>query len=430
MDQWPVRGVLSPLVLSRDERIDFPHVSGVARGSAVCTSPVWSLQESCDSPGDAGVVCTPATPVAVLAIVGAAPPWPVDVPRQRRLGVEPSSLPTGSRRDVPRPLLAPPVVRVAPWPGLVRMAQPDPRAALWAPLCVHRLARLVTTDRGDGVAPASDHRVHRLHQACLCLQPMAAPHCPYRALLTGHRLPARGAAGLVTARGRRGGWPHVDAQAVTPGLTLLNVSGMGEAGLARVPGQSPVASMVRQDRLTALEHCPRGMSDAPSIRLAPHRRTASTGQRARDRLFQAVQGHGGEYGRGRATVRCPRVGGTPCTLVAPANLQPGGALPAPGRRRVQRASPGVVVEAIAALGDVRLQHPRRLRVELDRARAKRIPGAPAWATALAVGFERRFPGRFQGWGDPTWLGPVGAGGHPHGPRCRRAGCGQVDPTHR
>jgi hypothetical protein len=127
--------------------IDFQHVSGFERVSASCTSPVLSLQESRDSRGDARMVCTPATPVDFIAIVGAAPPVHVHVPLNRRLAVETQSFPTGSRHEVPRPVFAPPVLLVAPLQTLVRMATPDPRPEWLAPLFVHLLARLVTTDR-------------------------------------------------------------------------------------------------------------------------------------------------------------------------------------------------------------------------------------------------------------------------------------------
>jgi hypothetical protein len=293
MSQWPGRGVISPPVCSRAEMIAFQHGSGFARVSAVGTSPVWSLQESGDSPGDSRVVCTPATPVDGIALVGAAPPLHVAVPLHQRLGVAPAALPTGLRRDAPRPFRAPPGCLVAPGPGLVRMAQPAPRAALWAPLFVHLRERLVTPDRGAVVAPAADPRVQRRNQACLCRQPRTAHHRPALSLMTCHRLPARLADGLVAALGRRGGWPNVAAQAVKAGRTLRHWQGMGEAGFARLPGPAPAASVLRPERLTALDHCPRGMYDDPIIRIANHSRTASTGKRARARLCQAVPGHRG-----------------------------------------------------------------------------------------------------------------------------------------
>jgi len=114
--------------------LDVPHGFGLDGVAARCPSPVLSRQESGDSPGDSGVVCTPATPGDCLAIVGAAPPLHVDVPRHRHLGVDASSLPRGSRLAVPRPRLAPPVLLVAPWQGRARRAKPAPRAELLAPV--------------------------------------------------------------------------------------------------------------------------------------------------------------------------------------------------------------------------------------------------------------------------------------------------------
>ena len=147
MEQWPVRGVSSPPWCSRHAMIDVQPVSGVERVSARGPAPVLSLQESRDSRGDARLVCTPATPGDVLAIVGAAPPVHVHVPLHRRLAVATPSCPTGSRPAVPWPVFAPPVLLVAPCQPLGRLATPDPRPAWWAPRCVHRLDRLVTTDR-------------------------------------------------------------------------------------------------------------------------------------------------------------------------------------------------------------------------------------------------------------------------------------------
>jgi hypothetical protein len=177
MAQWPGRGGLSPSLWSREARIDVPHVSGVARVAAVGTSPALALQEAGASPGDAGGG-TPAPPGDGLAIVGAAPPWPGDVPPNRRHGVATDSRPTGWRRDGPRPRLAPPVWLVAPVQGLVRLATPDPRAALGAQLCVPRRERLVTPDREAGVAPSSEHRGPRRQPAGLGSPPRSAPHGP------------------------------------------------------------------------------------------------------------------------------------------------------------------------------------------------------------------------------------------------------------
>ena len=146
MSPWSVRGVSLPPLCSRHEMIDFQHVSGFERGSASCTSPVWSLQESRDSRGDARTVCTPATPVACLALGGAAPPVHVPVPRNRRLAGETQSFPTGSRPEVRLPVVAPPVLLGAPCQTRGRMAKPAPRPEWLAQLFVHLLERLVTTD--------------------------------------------------------------------------------------------------------------------------------------------------------------------------------------------------------------------------------------------------------------------------------------------
>jgi hypothetical protein len=290
MSQLPVREGISPPLCARDAMIDFQPVSGFERVSAICTSAVLSLQESRDSPGDSGMVCTPATPGDCIAIVGAAPPLHVHVPLNRRLGVATQPLPTGARQAVPLPILAPPVLLVAPLQRLVRMTTPAPRAEWWAQLFVHRLERRVTPDGGAVVAPASEHRVQRRDETCLCVHSMSAHHCPPLSLMTCHRLPARLDDRLVAALGRRGVWPKVEAQEVKPGLTLLSLHGLGDAGLARLPGQSQAVQWFRQQRLTARDHCPLWLEDEQIIRLAhPSRR--STGKRSRARLFQSVQGH-------------------------------------------------------------------------------------------------------------------------------------------
>jgi hypothetical protein len=254
-----VRGVISSPWCAREAMSDFQHVSGLDCVSALCPSPVLSRQESGDSPGDSGVVGTPATPVDCIAIVGAAPPLHFDVPLNRRLGVAASSRPMGSRLEVPLPLLAPPVLLVAPFQGLARMAKPAPRAEWLAQLCVPLLECLVTADRGVGVAPAAAPRIQRRNEACLGNQPRSAHHCPDLSLMTCPRFPARLDNGLVAALGLRGVLPKVEAQEVTPGLTLLGVQGMGDAGFARFQGHSPAASVFRQDRLPALDHFTPGM---------------------------------------------------------------------------------------------------------------------------------------------------------------------------
>jgi hypothetical protein len=183
------------------------------------------------------MVCTPATPVNCSAIVGAAPPWPFHVPLNRRLAVDTQSFPTGSRHNVPLPVFVPPGLLVAPCQTLGRLATPAPRPEVLAPRFVPRLARLVTTDRGDVGAPASDHRVQRRDETGRGVHPRSAHHGPYLALMTCPRLPARFDDGFVSARGRRGGWPHVETQAVKPCVTPRDRQGMGEAGLARFHGQ-------------------------------------------------------------------------------------------------------------------------------------------------------------------------------------------------
>jgi hypothetical protein len=88
----------------------------------------------------------------------------------------------------------------------------------------------------------------------------------------------------------------------------------------------------------------------------------------------------------------------------------GGSFPLPGRESHPLEAPGLSWRT-EAFGDVRIQHPLRFLVDLDIDRSNRIPGAPSWAKAIAVGFKLRFPCRFQGLGDPTLLGPVCEGGH-------------------
>ena len=428
MEPWPVRGDSSPPVCAREERSDFPPVSGGARVSAVGPSPVVSLQEPRDSPGDSRVVGTPATPGDGIARVGAAPPVPVHVPRQRRLGVATPPLSTGWRPAVPRPLLTPPGLLVAPAQRRVRLATPAPRAAWWAPRCVPRLARLVTTDRGAVGAPSADHRVDRLEETSLGVPPRAAPHGPHRALRPCQRLPARVDERLVAARGRRGVWPQVDAQAVTPCLPRRHLHGRGEAGRARVQGHAPAGPVCRPPRLPSRPHVTRGRSDEQRRRRAHHRRTAATGNRSRARLCPSVPCPVGSPGRGGAPVRGPRGGGTPGARVAPAHLPPGGARPPPRRRRLERASPGGVGEASAAGGAVRRQHPCRWLVALARDGAPRLPGTPARATAVAGGFQRCVPCWRQPVCDPRVRRAIGHGRHPPGTRRGRAGCGTLHPT--
>jgi hypothetical protein len=409
---------------------DCPHVSSCARVSARWATPLLPPQQSCDALGGAGRVCTSTAPRARLAVVGSAPPLPVDGPLNRRLGVAPPPRATGARDDVPPPGFAAPVPRVAPLPALVRRATPAPRAPWVTPLFVPRRNRLVTPARRAGVAPAADHRVPRRAQACLCLQPLSAPHRPQVALMTCHRLPARGDAGLVAPRRRRGVGPHVEPHAGTPGLPGLDVPGGGDAGVARLHGHAPVASGFRQPRRTARDHCARGRQGHQILRSAQHGRSVSAGQRSRARLFPSVQGHVGGSGRYRAAWWCPGCGREPAAPVESATRPPRVALSAQGRRRVALAYPGVVVEASDALGEGRRPHPLRLLGDLDLERSTRLPGAPSWANARAVWCERGCPGRVNGWGDPPGLGAVCAGGHPQGPRLRRAGFGTGDPMHR
>jgi hypothetical protein len=239
------------------------------------------------------MVCTSTAPIDLIAIVGTAPPLHFDVPLNRRLGVAPPPLATGSRHAVPPPVFAAPVPLVAPFQALIRLAKPDPRAQLLTQLFVHLRKRLVTTDRREVVAPSTDYRVQRLDQAFLCIHPMSAHHRPQMSLMTGHRLPARFDDGLVSPLRLRGVLPNVEPQAVKPGLPVLDVQGVGDAGFARLQFPSHVASVFRQHRLTALDHFALGMQGHQIIRIANHGRSVSAGKRSRDRLFQAVQGHVG-----------------------------------------------------------------------------------------------------------------------------------------
>ena len=170
----------------------------------------------------------------------------------------------------------------------------------------------------------------------------------------------------------------------SPPASPLDRPGMGDAGRARFQGPSHAAPLFRQHRLTARDHLTIGMSGDQIIRLAPHRRCAVAGTRARDRRFQSVAGHVGSPGRDRATGRRPGFRGTPEALGEPTTRQPGLELPTQGRRCIERASHGFVVEAIAAGRAVRRQHPVRLLVELDSERADGLPGTPSRANAGAV----------------------------------------------
>ena len=161
----------------------------------------------------------------------------------------------------------------------------------------------------------------------LGVHPMSAHPCPHLSRMTGHRLRAWFDAGFVAARGLRGGLPNVEPQAVTPGLTPLDLPGMGDAGLARFQGHSPAAPVFRQPRLTSLAHGTLGLSGDQIIRIAPHGRCAAAGKRARDRLCQSVEGHVGSHGRAGATWRGPGFQGQPDALVAHTTLQPGVDLP-------------------------------------------------------------------------------------------------------
>jgi hypothetical protein len=129
-------------------------------------------------------------------------------------------------------------------------------------------------------------------------------------------------------------------------------------------------------------------------------------------------------------LRCPRFGRIPVTPVPDSGFQPGCELPTDRRRGVELASHGFVVDAIEACGDVRIQHPCRFLVELDIDRADRIPGATSRATALALGFELRFPFRFERLFDQALLGPIRDGWNAQWALLQCAGFRNVDPTHR
>ena len=188
--------------------------------------------------------------------------------------------------------------------------------------------------------------------------------------------------------------------------------------------------MFRQPRLTALDHCTIGMSGDQIIRRAHHGRCASAGQCSRDRLFPSVSGHVGSQGRDGAPWRRPGCRGQPDARVEPTTLPPGLDRPTPGRRCLERASHGFGVDAIDACRAVRIQHPWRLRVDLDIDRAECIPGTPSRANAVAVWFKRRFPGGLPDVFDQRVRGASGPGRNPQGTLLRRAGCGKIPPTDR
>ena len=138
--------------------------------------------------------------------------------------------------------------------------------------------------------------------------------------------------------------------------------------------------------------------------------------------------HVGSYGGKGTSWRGPRCGGMPVPPGPPSSVQPGVAWPMARWLGVARASPGCVVEALTAVGAVRLQHPCRLLVDRDIARAARRPGATSRANASALGFEPRCPVRLQRLGDQTRRGPSGDGGHAHRASLACAGCRPGDPT--
>jgi hypothetical protein len=126
--------------------------------------------------------------------------------------------------------------------------------------------------------------------------------------------------------------------------------------------------------------------------------------------------------------RGARWGRRPVPLVEDSCRAPGVAVAAHGRRGVALASPGRVVEAIKACGEVRLQHPCRLLVALALERSPRLPGAPSRTKAIAVRRTWRFPCRFQGVFADALRGTVRDSRDPPRALLGRAGLGNVHPS--
>jgi hypothetical protein len=101
----------------------------------------------------------------------------------------------------------------------------------------------------------------------------------------------------------------------------------------------------------------------------------------------------GQHRRDDPAWRGARCGRRPVALVEDSRLVPGVDVAAHGRRGVARASHGRVVAVSNAWGDVRLPHPCRWLVALDRDGSTRLPGAPSRTNALAVRFTWRVPCR-------------------------------------
>jgi hypothetical protein len=136
------------------------------------------------------------------------------------------------------------------------MAKPAPRPPVVAQLCVHFLERLAAADRREVVAPSPNDRIEGFNQPFLAIRPMLPDHCCDLPFVLRHCLAARGADRLIAALGLRGVWPAVESQKGKPGSTHCDVYCVGHPGLARLQFQSPPAPLLRNQRLTLLDHCP------------------------------------------------------------------------------------------------------------------------------------------------------------------------------
>jgi hypothetical protein len=113
-----------------------------------------------------------------------------------------------------------------------------------------------------------------------------------------------------------------------------------------------------------------------------------------------------------------------------AGAQPRCEQPVAQRLGVELASQGVMVDALAAVGNGRSQAPVRCLVELDIDGAARIPAPTSRAKAIAMGVEPGVPFRRQRGGAHALLGPIGAGGKAQRALLPCPGLRKIDPTYR
>jgi hypothetical protein len=431
LPQLPVCRLLFAASGAGKEVVNFEHVAHLPAVSARPVCPLLLLQQSRRAGLDCRVVASARAPVDFIAIVGSASPVPLHVAPDRRFGVTVQAVAADVRPAVPRAVFPSPLAGVAPLPTLVRMATPPPRPSSWPHTRVQRPTRLLTAHGRAVMTPPPDDRVERCDQPALPRPPAAGGHLPDLPVMSGHRCPARVDDRLIATPYAAWVWATVAPQAVEPGCAFHCFQRRPDPGLARFHLQTHLPSPGGHQSLTLCEHFPLRMAPDELIgRADPRRGPPPAGKGLPEQRFQAVQRHLGESGGARAAVGHPCCGRTQLPGLHHPGLSPGVDVASAGRVGVEFASQGGVIAALKPCGDVRLQAPCRLLVDLDLARAHRLPGAASRPTPVAVGLTRRFPCWLERELAYTLLGPVGQRGNAPWTLVGPARCWEQHPTHR